>query len=67
MKSALGHGPSGPELGLITAWKVTEGFAFAASKSGSQAPGRGYMYRGRRMKAWLTMVRKGSSSRAESD
>jgi hypothetical protein len=41
MKSELGHAPSGPSYGLITAWKVTFGYASAALKSGSHAPDKG--------------------------
>ena len=38
MKSEFGHGPFGPELGLMTTWKGTDGLALATLNSASQAP-----------------------------
>ena len=44
MKSEFGHGPSGPELGLMTTWKGTDGLALATLNRGSQAPRFGVNY-----------------------
>ncbi|KAI7001977.1 hypothetical protein KC359_g162 [Hortaea werneckii] len=45
----------GPVSGLMMAWKVISGCLWAAWKSGSQAPGKGNMYSGTRMKPDLNM------------